>query len=94
MPNKPLPTIRATDFLANGCTIGATHIGNRREALEMLELAAKKGVRSWINSETMSAKGCQKAITSVRDGGARYRWVLAVQSDSFRDVQRMTNGIH
>ena len=94
MPNKPLPTIHATDFLANGCTIGATHIGNRREALEMLQVAADKGVRSWINSEKMSAKGCHKVISSVRDGEARYRWVLAVQPDSFQDVERMTNGVH
>ena len=94
MPNKSLPTIHATDFLANGCSIGATHIGNRREAIAMLELAAEKNVRSWINSEKMSAEGCQKVITSVRDGSARYRWVLTVQPDSFPKVERMTNGVH
>lgn len=92
MPNKALPTIRATDFLPNGCTIGATHIGNRQEALAMLEVAAKHNIRSWIHTERLSSEGCKKAIESVARGGARYRWVLVAEPDSFPVTNGFTNG--
>lgn len=94
MPNKPLPTIHATDFLANGCTIGATHIGNRHEALQMLDLAARKGVRSWIVKEDLTAAGCKKVIEMVRDGKARYRGVLVATPDSFAEAAHLSNGVH
>lgn len=95
MPNSPLPTIRATDFLANGCTMGATHIGNRREALEMLELAAKNKVRSWIQTEPLSAAGCKKVVEAVKNGQVRYRWVLdAKGAFTPRSNGTLSNGLH
>ena len=94
MPNDPLPQIHATDFLANGCMIGATHIGNRREALQMLDVAAKNGVRSWIQREELTAEGCSRAVKSVRDGKARYRWVLVREEASFANSAEEVNGVN
>ncbi|CRK31484.1 hypothetical protein BN1723_018452, partial [Verticillium longisporum] len=34
--------VRNQDFLPNGCFIGSSHLGSRRETLEMLDLAAEK----------------------------------------------------
>lgn len=96
MPNKPLPTIAATDFLPNGCSIGATHIGNRREALQMLEVAAKNGIRSWVQEEQMSSEGCTRALEAVKKGNVRYRWVFNAQNAfGTRDEAMPTvNGTH
>jgi hypothetical protein len=40
----PALLVRSTfDFIGNGCSIGASNLGGRREVLEMLDLAATKG---------------------------------------------------
>ena len=46
-PDDPLPPIEITTFAANGALFGASHLGSKAEAMEMLELTAKKGVKPW-----------------------------------------------
>lgn len=51
-------------MLGNGCLIGTTHLGSRRETLDMLQLAADKGIRSWVETIPVGEKGCGEARTS------------------------------
>jgi alcohol dehydrogenase (NADP+) len=53
--------VRPMALLANGCLIGAAHLGSRRETLEMLQLAAEKGIKSWVETIPVGEKGVGEA---------------------------------
>ena len=72
--DKPLPTLHTFDLVPNGAYIGGSHIGSKKECMEMLKLAADKGVRPWI--EEMPMKDVAKAIDGVLNNSVRYRYVL------------------
>jgi len=74
MPDDALPEIKSQTLASNGVLIGGSHIGSKKEAIEMLKLAAEKGVKSWV--EELPMKECGKAVENVKDGKARYRYVL------------------
>lgn len=76
-PDKPLPTIMVQHFAPNGCSIGASHIGNHQEMEEMLELAAKQNIKSWVETIDISEQGCKQAVERVYKGdNVRYRFTL------------------
>jgi len=74
LPDEDLPPINAFSLIGNACRIGSSHIGSKVEALEMLQLAADKGIKPWI--EELPMKDCDKAVRGVKEGKARYRYVL------------------
>ncbi|TDL15755.1 GroES-like protein [Rickenella mellea] len=74
IPNEPLPPLKAFDMIPNGSFIGGSHIGSKKEAIQMLELAAKKGIKPWI--EELPMKDVKKAVEGVHNGKAHYRYVL------------------
>jgi len=74
LPDEPLPPINVFDLLKNASRIGSSHIGSKVEALEMMQLAADKGIKPWI--EELPMKDCNKAVRGVKEGKARYRYVL------------------
>lgn len=74
LPDKPLPQVMAFDFEANGCFMGGSHIGNKKEAIEMLNLAAAKGIKPWI--EELPMKDAQQAVERVKRNDVRYRIIL------------------
>ena len=47
LPDEPLPPVTGLTFLNNGCFFGGSHIGSKKEALEMMDLAVEKGVKPW-----------------------------------------------
>lgn len=47
LPDKPLPALAAFDLVPTGCFLGGSHIGSKKECLEMLQLAADKGIKPW-----------------------------------------------
>lgn len=47
-PEKPLPPLPAFPFIMGNVHIGGSAIGSPKLIQEMLELAAKQGVKSWI----------------------------------------------
>jgi D-arabinose 1-dehydrogenase-like Zn-dependent alcohol dehydrogenase len=55
-------------------SITGSGIGSPKEIRDMLELFAKKGVRTWNNNVPM--KDANKAIVDMDAGKARYRFVL------------------
>ncbi|KAF2017093.1 GroES-like protein [Aaosphaeria arxii CBS 175.79] len=76
-PDKPLPQIQAQVFAPNGCSMGASHIGNRPEMIEMLELAAKQDIKSWVETIDISEAGCKEAVERVyKNDNVRFRFTL------------------
>jgi len=74
LPDEPLPGLKAFAFLTNGCFLGGSHIGSKAEALQMLDLAAKKGIKPWI--EVLPMKDAKKAVEGVKNNKVKYRYVL------------------
>lgn len=83
MPDKPLPEMRAQDFCPNGAAMSGSHIGNRTEALAMLELASQRNIKSWVETIDISAEGCKEAVERVRKNDVRYRFTLVNYKKAF-----------
>jgi alcohol dehydrogenase (NADP+) len=76
-PDKPLPSMQAQVFAPNGCYMGASHIGNRPEMIEMLDLAAKQNIKSWVQTIDISEAGCKEAVERVyNNDNVRFRFTL------------------
>ncbi|KAI1273522.1 oxidoreductase [Xylaria sp. FL0933] len=76
LPGGDGPKVSTFDLIANGCCIGATNLGSRREILEMLDIAAAKGIKSWVQEIPISKTGIQKAMENIENGSVRYRSCL------------------
>jgi alcohol dehydrogenase (NADP+) len=76
LPDKPLPEMMAQDFTSNGSSIGGSHIGSKKEALEMLKLASEKNLHPMIEQIDISEAGCKKAVEKVKVNDVRYRVTL------------------
>jgi alcohol dehydrogenase (NADP+) len=76
LPDAPLPQLKATDFVSTGCSIGASHIGSRVEALAMLKLASEKNIKPFIETIPLSAEACKEAVWKVKKNDVRYRVTL------------------
>ncbi|CCM01153.1 uncharacterized protein FIBRA_03201 [Fibroporia radiculosa] len=72
--NNPLPQLHPFAFAGNGCLVGGSHVGSKKECLEMLELARSKNVRPWI--ETLPMKQAKHALENLNANRVRYRYVL------------------
>lgn len=65
--------VRNQDFIGNGVFMGSTHLGSRKEMLEMLQLAADKGLNSWVEEIPISKEGLQLAMEKLEKSSVRYR---------------------
>ncbi|KAF6751857.1 GroES-like protein [Ephemerocybe angulata] len=74
LPDDALPPISSFSLTASGVLLGGSLIGSKAEILEMLALAAKEGVKSYI--EVLPMKEVGKAIQGMKAGKVRYRYVL------------------
>ncbi|KAE8343329.1 hypothetical protein BDV24DRAFT_149926 [Aspergillus arachidicola] len=74
--DKAFPPLRTQDMMGNGCSIAASHIGSREEVQEMLQLAAKLDIKSWVETIDISEEGCKTAVEKVYNGDVRYRVTL------------------
>lgn len=63
-------------FLGNATAFGASLLGSKKEANEMLELCADKGIKPMIEEVPISAESCGEALMKCNDGKARYRYVF------------------
>ena len=58
LPDDPFPNMTGFAFAGSGCFFGGSHIGSKKEAIEMLNLCAEKGKFSfppdltWSTTET------------------------------------------
>ncbi|KAF5354922.1 hypothetical protein D9756_005664 [Leucocoprinus leucothites] len=76
IPDEDLAAFNATVFFGNGGLFGGSHIGSKKEAIEMLKLAAEKQIKPWI--EVLPMKEASRAVTNVKEGKIKYRHVLKV----------------
>lgn len=70
-PEDKLPDMTAFAYIAKGVKFAGSMIGPPWQIEEMLELAAEKGIKPWINKYPM--KDANKAIVDMDAGKARYR---------------------
>jgi D-arabinose 1-dehydrogenase-like Zn-dependent alcohol dehydrogenase len=74
LPEEPLAGIPAGMLALKQITLSGSIIGSPSEVQEMLEFAAKTGVKPWIQKYPMSK--VNEAIADFRAGKPRYRIVL------------------
>lgn len=83
LPEGAGQEIKTQDFMSNGCLIGASHIGSRKETIRMLELAAEKGIKSWVEEVKISKEGLKDAVLRLQKNDVRYRFSLTGYEEAF-----------
>ncbi|OGM41011.1 NADP-dependent alcohol dehydrogenase 6 [Aspergillus bombycis] len=76
LPEEEGQVIKAQNLIANGVLIGASHLGSRREMLEMLKLAADKGLRGWVEELQIGEEGLKEAMVRMKKGDVHYRFTM------------------
>lgn len=79
MPEGNLPAIPPVSLVYSNISLRGSNIGSRKEILQMLDLVAKKGVRSWVQLRKMEEAG--QVLEDMDAGKGRYRWVLEMDID-------------
>ena len=77
-------TVNPFSLMANGSSIIGSGIGSRKEAIEMLELAAKNNIKPWIEKIPISEKGVNEGMTRCEKGDVKYRFVLTDFDKAFK----------
>lgn len=67
---------KAGTAFKNGVLMGSSHLGNRQEVLDMLNLAAEKGIKGWVEEVPINAENLAKCVERMRKGDVRYRFTL------------------
>ena len=75
LPDDNWTDLHPMALMSSAASIGATHIGSKKEAYQMLDLAAKKGIKPIID-EILPMSQAGKAIEAVKNNTVRYRYVL------------------
>ncbi|KAK9473727.1 chaperonin 10-like protein [Dipodascopsis tothii] len=75
--------VKPMTLLTNAALIGSSHIGSRKEILEMLDLAATQGIKSWVETIPISAEGCSQGLTKCHDNKVKYRVTLVDYEKAF-----------
>lgn len=75
-PEESTLQVKPQDLNPNGCLIGASHLGSRKEMLEMFKLVAKKGVKSWVETVPLSADNLSKTVQRLHKNDVRYRFTM------------------
>lgn len=73
-PEDTLPTLWAFDFILKSKSLSGSCIGPPKQIEEMLQLAAEKGVKPWVEERPLS--DANHAIVDMENGLARYRYIL------------------
>ena len=83
LPEGEGSKVRNQDLLANGCLIGSSHLGSRKEVLAMLKLAADKGIESWVEEIPISKENLATALTRLHNNDVKYRFTLTEYEKEF-----------
>ncbi|ODQ81670.1 hypothetical protein BABINDRAFT_159930 [Babjeviella inositovora NRRL Y-12698] len=75
IPDKPFEVSPRT-FMGNACFMGASHLGSRHEMQEMLQLAADKNLKGWVETLPISVAGIKEALERAHNNDVRYRFTL------------------
>lgn len=82
-PAKDKFEVTPFSFLSNGGSFGSSLLGSKTEALDMLKLAAEKGVKPMIEKIPISEEGCNTALSRCDNGDVRYRFVFTDYDKAF-----------
>lgn len=77
-PEDKIPAFHAFSLIQKGVKIGGSSIGTPKQISEMLEFAAKNGVRPLIQERPL--KDANQVMIDMEKGDARYRYVLVNES--------------
>ncbi|AOA64488.1 NADPH-dependent medium chain alcohol dehydrogenase [Komagataella phaffii] len=83
LPEEPF-TLSAGSFIKNGCYLGSSHLGNRQEMLDMLKLAADKGIGSWYEELPISEEGLKEGLERCHNNDVKYRFTLTGYDKAFK----------
>ncbi|KAI0874748.1 NADP-dependent alcohol dehydrogenase-like protein [Hypoxylon argillaceum] len=83
LPEDADLTIKPQNFISNGCLIGASHLGSRREMLEMLKLSAEKGIKSWVETVPISAENLSTTVQRLHKNDVKYRFTMVDYDKEF-----------
>lgn len=83
IPDKPLPEMSAGLFAGGAPKLTGSHLGNHQEMDAMLQLAAEKGVKPWVEVMNISEENCQAAFEGQKANKFRYRCTLAGYDKAF-----------
>ncbi|KAI1385668.1 uncharacterized protein F4822DRAFT_413851 [Hypoxylon trugodes] len=83
IPDQPLKNVSPKQFMANGSSIGGSHIGSRPECLDMLKLAAEKKLFPMVETLPVGEKGCAEAVERVKKNEVHYRFTLVDYDKAF-----------
>lgn len=83
LPEESGQEVKAQNLIANGVLVGASHLGSRRETLDMLQLAANQGIKSWVEEIPISEAGLTEAVTRLERNNVRYRLTMTGYSEAF-----------
>lgn len=73
-PEENLKPFNAFELITHNVFLGGSLIGGTKIIEEMLQVAAKSQVKTWINLRPM--KDANQAVVDMDEGKARYRFVL------------------
>lgn len=82
-PGDETFSVHPFNFVINSSSFGASLLGSKAEALEMLELAAKNGIKPMVEEVPITAESCGKALTRCDKGDVRYRFVFTEFDKAF-----------
>lgn len=74
IPEQALPKLDAMALVLNGLSISFSDSASPGNIREMLELAARKGIKAWTRVRGMEE--VNEVVREMGDGGARFRFVL------------------
>ncbi|KAJ4299848.1 hypothetical protein N0V90_005094 [Kalmusia sp. IMI 367209] len=74
-PEDPLPSFPAFPLILKNLKLGGSLIGTRQHIKDMLALAAKQDIKSWVQVRPMA--DANQVLIDFEDGKPRYRYVLA-----------------
>ncbi|KAK9479560.1 chaperonin 10-like protein [Lipomyces japonicus] len=70
-------------MLGNGALFGFSHIASRKEILAMLNIAAEKNLKPWIETIPVGEAGCGEALRRCHENDVRYRFTLTDYEKQF-----------
>jgi alcohol dehydrogenase (NADP+) len=76
LPEGAGQEVKTQTFMSNGCLIGASHLGSRKEVLSMLKLAEESGIESWVEEIEIGREGLKSALERLHGNDVRYRFTL------------------
>jgi alcohol dehydrogenase (NADP+) len=83
LPENADLAISPWSLISNGCLIGSSHLGSRKEMLAMLKLAAEKGIKSWVETVPISAENLSTTVQRLHKNDVRYRFTMVDYDKAF-----------